>query len=490
MWERNLPHVRDWPKALRVRHVNLFFAMVFSLAGAVAIAIAAAWLLAPRLNVGTDTTPPAELTRIALAIAAGVGGVVALVVAYRRQRDLEQGRFIEGFGAAAKQLGDADVAVRLAGVYAMAGVADQASKLKRQQCIDVLCSYLRLPYSPELGNNHQSSLLLKKPVRRKGGFEEEHTFQYRQNDREVRQTIVRVIVAHLQKNTASSWSSYDFDFTGAHLEDSDFGDVTFSGKITAFRGATFSGEETFFAGATFGSESTYFDEATFSARSTHFNGATFSSENTSFSRAAFGGNVTGFTGATFRGENTHFTEATFSSVDTSFTDATFSGQNSSFRKATFSGEETWFVGATFSGEFVWIDGATFAGSDTSFAGATFSGEHTSFTETTFSSGSTSFAEATFSGQYIWFDGATFSSGITWFTGATFSGQNTSFLRVDFGDGRVSFNQPKVWNPPPTFDWDTSLSSPATKPASVEPQDWPPLVAQRQDLPPVGAERQG
>lgn len=210
--------------------------MAFSLAGAVVIAIAAAWLLAPRLNMGSQTTPPAGLTRIALTIAAGVGGVVALVVAYRRQRDLEQGRFIEGFGAAAKQLGDADVAVRLAGVYAMAGVADQTSQLKRQQCIDVLCSYLRLPYSPELGNNHQSSLSLKKPVRRKGGFEEELMFQYRQNDREVRQTIVRVIVAHLQKKSAPSWSSHDFDFTGAHLEEPEFIGATFRGKHTAFKG--------------------------------------------------------------------------------------------------------------------------------------------------------------------------------------------------------------------------------------------------------------
>jgi hypothetical protein len=34
-----------------------------------------------------------------LTVVAGVGGAVALVVAYRRQRDLEQGRFVERFGA-------------------------------------------------------------------------------------------------------------------------------------------------------------------------------------------------------------------------------------------------------------------------------------------------------------------------------------------------------------------------------------------------------
>lgn len=425
MWRRHLPRLRAWSIALRLRHINLFFAMAFSLAGAVVIAIAAAWLLAPRLNVGTQTTPPADLTRIALTIAAGVGGVVALVVAYRRQRDLEQGRFIEGFGAAAKQLGDSDVAVRLAGVYAMAGVADQAPRLKRQQCIDVLCSYLRLPYSPELGNNHQLSRSLKKPVRRKGGFEEELKFQYRQNDREVRQTIVRVIAAHLQKKSISSWSSYDFDFTGAHLEEPDFGDVTFGGKITSFRGAIFSGVQTWFTGTTFSSENTWFEGVTFSTDYAYFDGATFSSDNTLFSGATFGGNNTSFTGATFSGMSTHFSEATFSGESTSFADVTFSGETTSFRGASFSSEDTSFYGATFSSENTWFDGVTFGGRETEF------------------------------------------------TDATFSGENTSFNGTDFGFGRITFEDPRVWNPAPTFDWDAGRGALAAVPANVEPQDWPP-----------------
>jgi hypothetical protein len=124
LWKRCLPHLRRWSKVLRLRHVNLFFAMALSLGGAVVIAVVAALVLAPRLNIGTQTTPPADLTRLSLTIAAGVGGVVALVVAYRRQRDLEQGRFVEGFGAAAKQLGDSDVAVRLAGARLLGGAEE------------------------------------------------------------------------------------------------------------------------------------------------------------------------------------------------------------------------------------------------------------------------------------------------------------------------------------------------------------------------------
>ena len=413
MWKRNFPHVREWSTGLRVRHINLFFALVFSLVGAVIIAGSAAWFLAPRLNVGTQPTPPADLTRLSLTIAAGVGGVVFLVVAYRRQRDLEQGRFVEGFGAAAKQLGDADVAVRLAGVYAMAGVADQTSKLKRQQCIDVLCGYLRLPYSPELGNNHQSALILKRPVRRKPGSEEELRFQYRQNDKEVRQTIVRVIVAHLHRKSARPWSSNDFDFTGSHLEEPNF------------RGATFNGTNT------------SFDQATFS------------------------------------GTDTSFDQATFSGTDTSFYGATFSGTDTSFDGATFSGTDTSFEGATFNGTDTWFDGATFNGTTTSFNGATFNGTTTWFDEATFNGTTTSFNGATFNGTDTSFDEATFSGATTSFDEATFSGADTSFKGVDFGLGRVTFRNPRAWNPAPTFDWGPGSGAESSKPANVEPPDWPP-----------------
>lgn len=272
---------------------------------------------------GAQETAPANLTRLALTVAAGVGGVVALVVAYRRQRDLEQGRFVEGFGAAAKQLGDADVAVKMAGAYAMAGVADQSSKLKRQQCIDVLCGYLRLPYSPELGNNHQSGLTLKKPAPHIGAPEEELQFQYRQNDKEVRQPSVRVIAAHLQEKAAASWSSNDFDFTGSHLEGADLSGAIFNGANTSFREATFS------------SKNTWFREAIFSGANTSLDTATFSGGTTSF-YAAMCSASTVFYDATFSGKHTTFEEAAFSG-NTSFDGAAFNGKPTSFRTVDFGG---------------------------------------------------------------------------------------------------------------------------------------------------------
>jgi ABC-type transporter Mla subunit MlaD len=59
----------------------------------------------------------------------------------------------ERFATAAGQLGgDKPPAVRLAGVYAMAVLADEWPE-NRQTCVDVLCGYLRMPYQPDPGQD-------------------------------------------------------------------------------------------------------------------------------------------------------------------------------------------------------------------------------------------------------------------------------------------------------------------------------------------------
>jgi hypothetical protein len=84
----------------------------------------------------------------------------------------------ERFATAASQLGgDKPPAVRLAGVYAMAGLADDWPE-NRQTCVDVLCAHLRMPYYPDPGGEAPA------PER----------LAFRAN-REVRHTIIRVITA-------------------------------------------------------------------------------------------------------------------------------------------------------------------------------------------------------------------------------------------------------------------------------------------------------
>ncbi|MFI5541565.1 pentapeptide repeat-containing protein, partial [Nocardia sp. NPDC051900] len=262
------------------------------------------------------------------------------MIAYRRQRDVEQGRFVERFGAAAAQLGATDVAVRIAGVYAMAGVANETDSLRRQQCIDVLCGYLRLPYDAEHGSSGRTKLVVTTPrVTDEGqpnGDLAEH-IEYRQNDKEVRQTIIRVIADHLRPEAEYRWSTSNFDFRAAHLEDVDLRRATFTGT-THFSGATFTGT-THFSGATFSGDA-WFDKATFTG-------------NASFDTASFSGNA-------------WFDMGTF-------------GGGTSFRKATFSGKAS-FDTATFTGN-AWFDMGTFGGG-TSFRKATFSGK-ASFDTATF-----------------------------------------------------------------------------------------------------------
>jgi hypothetical protein len=187
--------VRSWVRR-SLRGLPLLPAVCLAVAGGVAIVVLAVPILGRLIHTSSKPADPIDITKLSFTVAGGVGAAVALVVAYRRQRDIEQGRFVERFGAAAAQLGDHDVAVRIAGVYAMAGVADESTGLRRQQCIDVLCGYLRLPYSPELGSNHQSKLIPTEPRTGDDGSplgQQERHLEYRQNDKEVRVTIVRVI---------------------------------------------------------------------------------------------------------------------------------------------------------------------------------------------------------------------------------------------------------------------------------------------------------
>ncbi|MEU7170101.1 pentapeptide repeat-containing protein [Micromonospora tulbaghiae] len=97
--------------------------------------------------------------KLALAVVAGFGAVVALSVAYRKQRlqeeddrraELSSRRddvklFNERFKAAAEQLGSEKAAVRLSGVYAFQALADDWTE-GRQMCVEVLAAYLRMPF--------------------------------------------------------------------------------------------------------------------------------------------------------------------------------------------------------------------------------------------------------------------------------------------------------------------------------------------------------
>ncbi len=243
---------------------SLQWASALTILGLLAAAGLALWLTGrPQggdwWDIHYDTLGWKDRLTIAGAVAAGAGAAIALVVSYRKQRDAEEGKFAAAFAAGAAQLGDQAPAVRMAGAYALAALADRHPD-RRQQCIDALCGYLRLNYTPEADKKNLTSTTLEHDT---GAGRHSDVITYRPDDREVRLTIVAIIRNHLTNPRATTnWCSHDLDFTGATLEDFDFTGVHVASQRVSFGGATFSGERVWFGGATFSGERVSFDAAT------------------------------------------------------------------------------------------------------------------------------------------------------------------------------------------------------------------------------------
>ena len=213
----------------------------------------------------------------------------------------------ERFATAAEQLGDYRPAVRLAGVYAMAGLADDW-KENRQVCIDVLCAYLRMPYTPDPGRDA--------PEPQRLAF---------QAVREVRHTVILVIAAHLKKDAAVSWQGLVFNFSGVIFDGGDFRGAEFSGGLVIFDYAEFSGG------------TVRFNRARFSGGRVFFGGAKFSGGTVRFERAEFAGGTVSFRGTRLSGGTLDFSHAKFSGATVIFSHAQFSGAEIHFGDAQFSG---------------------------------------------------------------------------------------------------------------------------------------------------------
>jgi hypothetical protein len=115
------------------------------------------------------------------------------------KEDRERFRVLnERFSTAAGQLGSDQPAVRLAGAYAMASLADDWPE-QRQTCVDVMCGYLRMPYEPDPGADA--------PPAERVAFT---------RDREVRHAVIQVIRDHLNPKAGTVLlQNCKFDFRGA-----------------------------------------------------------------------------------------------------------------------------------------------------------------------------------------------------------------------------------------------------------------------------------
>jgi uncharacterized protein YjbI with pentapeptide repeats len=339
---------------------------------------------------------------------------------------------------AAELLGSDQAAVRLAGLYALERLAqDNASH--RQTIVDIVCGYLRMPFTPPPQHSAPSRDATSLSPRRPAWMRPQPTGtgvtagDDRRQERQVRLTAQRILAAHLQPEPKGRrgrptnpkyWSHIDLDLTGATLLD--FQLQRCRVRTGIFTNAHFSGPARF-------------DKVTFTGKA-RFDEATFTG-NAWFSEATFTG-YAGFDEATFTG-NARFTEVTFSGAAW-FSGATFTGY-AGFNKASFS-RNARFDEATFTGN-AWFTEATFTGY-AGFNGATFT-RNARFNEVTFAEAAwfndaifveiAGFTEVTFAGA-AWFTEATF-TGHAWFNEATF----TQTVRFDEARARTDPSMPpSIW----------------------------------------------
>jgi uncharacterized protein YjbI with pentapeptide repeats len=326
IWQRCKPKLQyvtsgDGAGWLPIRlwlHITLFIGLGVS-------AMFALWTIFQTVfSPSLDDQIKLEVFRLILYIIAGIGGVFALVIAYRRQGlneaaevrseradAREDGKvFNERFKSAADQLSSEHAANRLAGVYAMAGLADDWDT-GRQTCINVLCAYLRMPYDPPNAS----------PTLDTDDAEDRKERKERRQEQQVRLTIVSVIGERLRAKPfeGKTWHGHDFDFTEAHFDGGKLEGIKVTSGSMVFHEATFSGGRVDFSVSEFNSEVS-FNKAKFSGGHVIFQGVKFSSGWVDFSQAEFSGSQVDFAWSKFVGSQVDFLGATFIGGQVNFTE--------------------------------------------------------------------------------------------------------------------------------------------------------------------------
>jgi DNA-binding CsgD family transcriptional regulator len=238
---------------------------------------------------GDDSSTQLDAIRTAGTIVVGTGGAAALLLAARRQRateialkhaevglrqkdreqehqrrvtdateaDAEARRITELYTTAAGQLGSDKAPVRLAGLYALERLA-QNNPGQRQTIVNVLCAYLRMPFT-----------IPGEPPGADARLVADHTERVQES--EVRRTAQRVLREHLRPGDPDAapvetfWPDVDLDLTRATLIDFTLDRCRV--RAAAFQEARFTGItsflETRFTGTTSFREARFADHTSF-----------------------------------------------------------------------------------------------------------------------------------------------------------------------------------------------------------------------------------
>ncbi len=201
--------------------------------------------------------------------------------------DAVERRITELYTKAADQLGSEKTPIRLAGLYALERLA-QNTPDQRQTIVNLLCAYLRLPYTLPRGAQAPAWSSLRSPDAPADAQTETPTGGHAsEQELEVRMTAQRILADHLYPGDPAGparpeyWPGMSLNLTGAVLYHVDFrgcrvGNVRFGGARFAgwirFENVEFTGYA-IFGGATF-ERSANFKGARFHG-SALFRGATF-----------------------------------------------------------------------------------------------------------------------------------------------------------------------------------------------------------------------
>lgn len=343
------------------------------------------------------------------------------------------------YTTAAAQLGHNSPAIRLAGVYAMAALADdwlsRGQRSETQTCIEVLCSILRSPNPPNL-NQHETAA-----------------------DLELRQTIVRVISNHLGQEATPFWDGFNFDFTGTVFNGNySFVGAAFTGGLVSFDDAQFTGGHVSFAGAQFSAGLVTFDRAQFIG------------SNVTFDDIAFTGGLISFDGALFTGGDISFDRVVVSHCDLSFQAAHLNGSLVTFDQARFMVGPISFGHAQITAGQINFNGAELTGGHINFNGAEFTGGDVSFSDVSFAGGNISFEEGEFTDGRVSFYGAQLTDGDVSFDGAQLAGGQVSFDGAQFAGGTVNFENTAVRSGVLEGPWGKDPPPPTWPPPYNPPQD--------------------
>lgn len=171
-----------------------------------------------------------EQVKTILTTIGGIGGVGYLVIKYRERSASERGEADEKLLHAVQQLGDSSAQVRIAGVYALADVADTYEGPYHQRVVDILCGYLK---TNRIQRNESGNALHETTDK----DDEIKTIPFNK-DQAIESTILQVLAEHLRTtrlknvNTRKNppidlsievacgpgvWSSCKLDLRGATL---------------------------------------------------------------------------------------------------------------------------------------------------------------------------------------------------------------------------------------------------------------------------------